>query len=1426
MSGKTISNSETKIEALKLQSSAYGVTIPLVFGVTRISGNLLDYLGFEAVPHTDTQGGKGGGVRVQNTTYSYRANVVMGLCHGTISEVPRIWRGKRLYQGGWLPTQISTATETYTPPGTGSMAYTVANASAWLSVSQVTYTQSIEGEGGTSTYTAVAAQGSQYAAAAGVVTVLDDSLRGTALAITYQYASGTRAQTPMDQLGLTFKAGHVGQTAWSALPAGRDVPYSGLALVAGQGYDLGTGAQVENHMFELVAPMAYHLGPTVPDVDPALMLRAVLTQLQGGAGFPPSMLDDWADWSAYCRAAGVLVSPAMTEQASAAEIVRTAAQLTNAAPVWSGDRLKLVPLADEAATGNGATYTPNTTPAYDLDDESYTPASEGGSPISVKLKSAADRKNHWRVEFLNRSNQYNVEIAEAKDAADIDENGLRSADIVKAHWICTPEAARKVAQTLLQRALYINAEYTVPLPWHYALIEPADLLTLADSTLQMDRLPVRVTAIEENETGDLTVTAEDYPPGTASAATYPTQAGSGYTANYNADPGNVDTPEIFEAPYTLAVTGLEVYAAVRGLSSIWGGCQVWVSLDGTGYKQVGVIYGPSRYGTLDGAITSTATSLAVEGLGANAQLLAGSAADAAALQTLCYLGGATEEYVAYQGATLTGAGAYTLSSLVRGAHGTAAAAHADAAGFVRVDDRIAKSGALDPVLIGSTMYFKFTSFNIWGGGQQDLASVTAWPYTITGSMAGLQPVPGGAQTLVLTPPVATLQADANGLVASWAGTSTVATVVNADGSDDTAGWTFTKSDIGVVSTIAGNVVTVTGWGTSPGDVDQYWADVVFVARFNESLAEEKYNRQLAFISSQGAPAPVWHTSSDDTYISLGAANGALANNNWGIHTVEPHADLDCEAGDMCIEGRWILDAHPGRPRSLVMVFAEGLALPIYEIGWSENGSFRAGVRTGANTTSSIQGGTPNFTGVAYHLAMVRSGNVHTFYVNGVAVGSPVTTSYRHPNGPRRVAVAASFLAVNFGTNGYHDFLYGRVGWVRITRNTRGYTTAGFTPQANPPLGYLGQAGVDVTATKGSTVLSRRFEVIVSRAAQPGQGGISQTISAPTINVPAAWDGVVSGYAGANVTLGVLRNQVPITGLYTFSSVQPSGVSANISDAVLTVTSVSTAYTSGSIVVTAARPGYPNLTWAVPVVKSLAARPAQVASLDRPVITLAGDVNGGVASLAGAVTTATVLEGGTPATTGYSWTRSATSGITTSIAGAAVTITAIDAATDAGTITLTGTKDSWPTVVLQCQVNKTRQLPVAGAPVAQMQARTAYVGSSSAASAKVRFRTDGTAQVWDEVAAAWAASGNWYNPTTTGIGSSYYLRMTTSSPVSAATGSFNAWLQLNTDREFTLANPGGSGSNIVTALALISTSSTGATIGGQGSITLVAESFGS
>jgi hypothetical protein len=741
---KNMSTSETKLEALQIQSSAYGVTIPVIGGVNRVPGNLINYLGFTATPITSSssQGGKGGSTKTQSTTFNYSASVQMAIGHGP-GTIARIWKGKEVYTGGWSSANISRASNSFTP-ASGSMSYTLPNGSTMIGSPTVTgaLTETLAvGDSGTditTTRTVQLSYGTDYSVSGSVLTILLNKWQGVALTIAYQYGTGSPDQTPLTQLGLSLSPGDATQTApgWltTANPA-QALNYRGLMYVHSASYNLGSGAKVDNHSFEVQGSGAYRYGSSKPDCNPAEFVSDVLMNSTYGAGVPSNRLEN-ASWIQYCAAADLLMSPALTEQMKASDLVKLACQLTNSEPVWSVDKLKIIPYGDVTLTANGVTYTPNTTPIYDLSDDNWTP-NEGEDPLVWTDKGQAQRYNNFKLEYTDRSNYYNKVIAEAKDDADIALNGIRTAPTITAHWICDANVARMVVQILLQRSLAITRTGRVTLPWAFCLLEPMDLVTVSDTFLQLTKLPVRITSIGESEDRSLSVEFEDWPLGVASPTAYTTQVPAGYLHDYRAPPGSVATPYFFEAPTELTGTGLEVYAAVKGNSVNWGGCTVWVSLDGATYKKAGAIYGASRFGSLSASSAAADTSIAVTGM--SGALLSGSAADAAALTTLCYLGGATYEYISYQTATLTAAGAYTLTGCVRGAYESVPGTNAAGDPFVRVDESIAKSGDLTLDYIGKTIYFKFTSFNIFGGAEESIASVSAYQYTIVGTMAKLPP---------------------------------------------------------------------------------------------------------------------------------------------------------------------------------------------------------------------------------------------------------------------------------------------------------------------------------------------------------------------------------------------------------------------------------------------------------------------------------------------------------------------------------------------------------------------------------------------------------------------------------------------------------------------------------------------------------------
>lgn len=643
MGGKssTITSAEERILSLQVQQSSQGLTLPVIYGRTRVAGNLIWYGDFVTIENKTTtqQGGKGGGgVKQVDIAYTYEAAVMLALCEGEIQGVGRIWRDKEKF----------------------------------------------------------------------------DSLA---------------------QLRLTLMRGGDEQPLWTHLAQAKHqnqaLNYSGTAYLCSPNYELTKSAQIYQHNFEVIGKLGY--SGNIPDANPREIIRDLLTNQRYGCGFPADSIGDTDRYSNYCRAVGIFLSPAYTEQGEAQRNISELLEQTNSAAVFSQGRLKIVPYGDGNYSGNGAVYVADNKAIYDLTDDDFI-VSGAEDPVNVERKTNADAFNQIQVEYLDRDNDYNVAIAEVKDQANIEQYGLRPKDAVKMHGICDGKVAQKVAQQLLQRALYVRNEYEFKLGWKYCLLEPMDIVTLTDAGLGLDKTPVRITEIEEDEEGVLSVKAEDYPLGVHTVSEYPTQPSLGYSADYNVSPGNAHAPVIFEAPLQLTGGEPQIWMATAG-GDMWGGAEVWVSTDGDSYTRVGAVNHKARFGSLTAALPSGAVfdrtnTLSVE-ISAG-QITGGTEQDSRDLLTLCYVDG---EFLAYANAELKGVGRYTLGNLTRGAYGSAIDTHAAGSKFARIDEALFKY-AVPRNWIGRTVWVKLVSYNVFSGGIQDLASVPAYSYTIKGAPLG------------------------------------------------------------------------------------------------------------------------------------------------------------------------------------------------------------------------------------------------------------------------------------------------------------------------------------------------------------------------------------------------------------------------------------------------------------------------------------------------------------------------------------------------------------------------------------------------------------------------------------------------------------------------------------------------------------------
>jgi len=570
---------------------------------------------------------------------------------------------------------------------------------------------------------------------------------------------------------INLKTGAQSQAPWGYLTTnhpGQDLGYSETAYVYYQPGLFGTSAQMQNLSFEVQGFGNGVYG--TPDADPEFIVSDLLTNAHYGIGFPPARLGDLSIFSNYCRASGMVMSLLLDTQQDAASILNDIVQQSNAELVWSGGQLTIVPYGDQNLSANGATYSAPAAPLYGLTDDDFI-GTGSGDPVQRTRARPSDRMNALKLEWSNRANQYAAEIVEVKDQAAIELHGLRAAQPKQAHFFTTLSAATMSATLQLQRQAVRN-RYSFTLGWKYCLLDPMDIVSITDPNLGLNQQWVRILSIEENDNGDLTVTAEEYLGGTGAAPLYSLQSGNPFIGNYNAPPGPVNRPIILEPPISFFAGTPQLMIGASGGSPSWGGCDIYLSLDGANYELLGHVDKAASMGTTTAALPAasgndTTHLLSVDLTESFGALPPSSHATAAGYQTsvwVCDADYTNGEMIGYgAGPTLTGPHQYSLKDgsgsiyLQRGQLGTNGTAHAAGSMFMLFDQSVFTM-SLPPWLIGVTLHFKFVSSNIFGAAQESLASVTDYTYTPAGIASAVQPPgPVTPTTSLIVQPDGTIQ---------------------------------------------------------------------------------------------------------------------------------------------------------------------------------------------------------------------------------------------------------------------------------------------------------------------------------------------------------------------------------------------------------------------------------------------------------------------------------------------------------------------------------------------------------------------------------------------------------------------------------------------------------------------------------------------
>jgi hypothetical protein len=618
-----------------------------------------------------------------------------------------------------------------------------------------------------------ASKGGDYTYTAAVILALGEGV--IAAPVNVWGPSSTTTTTTLSKLGLGFMSGTATQTPWSYITTNwpdQALAYMDTAYVYSSNMNLGESAAVPDYGFELQRFNGFTNTLTAPgwtnpishgntagtDVSLADVIPDFLTNTIYGMGFASADIGDLTSFRAYQSAQGLYFSPCLTDQEKATEIIDRWAQLANSWIFWSGTEIEFVPLGDSALSANGYSYTPDLSAAYNLGLADFI-VKKGDAPVEVDRQDPADCYNRTVLEICDRTRGYVSSPVEYKDQQLVATYGLRDASSTEANDVCNPSVGAICAQLIGKRAAYIRNTYKFKLSYRFIRLLPGSIVTLTEPNIGLTAFPVRIRTVDEDENGVLSFLAEELPAGIGTYFTTNTPPlVIATTTSTEVDPGSVNIPAVCEPASTFAQGKSVVLIATSGGVN-WGGANVFLSLDGTDYSQIGTLTAPALQAILTTALPAytgtppdTTDTLSVDATQSLGVWPAASISAAQSYSTLAWVSpqpassGGSEllssagELLAFGAVSATGTYTANLTYLERGLYGTSPSAHAAGQQFT-LFDTTGKLGStlvydLPAQYINKTLYLKFQSFNIFDSALEDLSTLTTYTFTPLGTSFG------------------------------------------------------------------------------------------------------------------------------------------------------------------------------------------------------------------------------------------------------------------------------------------------------------------------------------------------------------------------------------------------------------------------------------------------------------------------------------------------------------------------------------------------------------------------------------------------------------------------------------------------------------------------------------------------------------------
>lgn len=321
------------------------------------------------------------------------------------------------------------------------------------------------------------------------------------------------------------------------------------------------------------------------------------------------------------RANGLFGSLTMASQKSASDWLKDLYQCANAAPVWSGFRLKSIAWSEVSKVAFGTVYTSPTSTGPVASFDAANGDFVSSPPLSIERTAQSDVPNVFQMQIFDRGNDYNQVVISQPLAAATSIYGPRKDSPQTMEMVTSPSVGRMLLMIKARVATLDRNVIKGTLNAKFGLYEAMDLVLLTDEDAGIFSLPARITSWEEDEKYNIAFEASpfiygEHAPDDNLNASSPIQT----PPPLDEPPGFVNTPIIFQPVSRLLgnQNQPEVWFVISGSSQYYGGCLVFVSTDGgSSYNPLGEIRGNAvtGYTTADwpaAADPDTADPLAVD----------------------------------------------------------------------------------------------------------------------------------------------------------------------------------------------------------------------------------------------------------------------------------------------------------------------------------------------------------------------------------------------------------------------------------------------------------------------------------------------------------------------------------------------------------------------------------------------------------------------------------------------------------------------------------------------------------------------------------------------------------------------------------------------------------------------------------------------